>query len=377
MPYQVHYLKKHLMGEPFDAFRYIGYLRARWRWIVSSAGVAVVLALVISLLLPNQYTATARLIIEPPAGTDLRAAMAVSPIYLESLKTYENMAASDSLFQKAAEHFGLGSGPIESLKRRVLKVQIVRNTRIMEISATLTDPKKAQALAQFIAEATVQLNRSSVAESDQDLVAGFATQQREARARLTEVEADWTRTLSTEPIDGLQATIEQSADARSKMQEQIHSAELEIADVGERMKQATGAEQAELRREDAGARTRLSAMRKQLDEFDRQGAERERLLAARQTHRDKLEADRKAAQGALLAVEGKLREARGESGYRGERLKIFDPGIVPQRPSSPNIPLNVVGALLAGLVLPILYLTLEMSFQEQRAASRRSTLRAG
>ena len=76
-------------------------------------------------------------------------------------------------------------------------------------------------------------------------------------------------------------------------------------------------------------------------------------------------------------MEGKLREARGETGYRGERLKIIDPGIVPQRPSSPNWPLNVAGALLAGVVLPILYLTLAMSFQEQRAASRRSALRAG
>ena len=49
-----------------------------------------------------QYTATARIVIDPPAGTDLRAAMAVSPIYLESLRTYEQFASSDSLFQKAA-----------------------------------------------------------------------------------------------------------------------------------------------------------------------------------------------------------------------------------------------------------------------------------
>ena len=125
------------MSEPFDAFRYIGYLRSRWRWIACSAGVAVALAIIVSLLLPNQYTATARLIIEPPAGTDLRSAMAVSPIYLESLKTYEQLAASDSLFQKAVDRFGLGGTPIESLKRRVLRVQIVRNTRIMEIAVTL------------------------------------------------------------------------------------------------------------------------------------------------------------------------------------------------------------------------------------------------
>jgi len=76
------------MGDSFDAFRYIGYLRSRGRWIAGSCGVAGILALAISLTMPPQYTATARIMIEPPAGSDLRAAMAVSPIYLESLKTF-------------------------------------------------------------------------------------------------------------------------------------------------------------------------------------------------------------------------------------------------------------------------------------------------
>jgi capsule polysaccharide export protein KpsE/RkpR len=256
-------------------------------------------------------------------------------------------------------------------------VQVVRNTRILEIAATLPDPKKAQALAQYLAEATAELNRSSVAESDKDLVAGFAAQEHEARAKMAGVEAEWSHAIASEPVTALEAAIEQAAEGRAKLQAQIQSVELEIAEVGERLKQAAPAEQVELRREESSARARLAEMRKQTQEFDRQNAERERLLATRTAHRDKLEADRKSAQAALTAVEGRLREARGETGYRGERLKIIDPGIVPQRPSSPNWPLNVAGALLAGVVLPILYLTLAMSFQEQRAASRRSALRAG
>jgi hypothetical protein len=57
-------------------------------------------------------------------------------------------------------------------------------------------------------------------------------------------------------------------------------------------------------------------------------------------------------------------------------LKIIDPGIVPEKPSSPNVPLNVAAALLLGLVLPVLYLTLAMNYQEQRAESRRTVYRA-
>src|SRR5213083_31292 len=95
------------MAETFDVFRYMGYLRLRWRWTAAVCGIALAVTLVVSMILPREYTATARIVIEPPAGSDLRSAMAVSPIYLESLKTYEHYASSDSLFLKALDHFSL------------------------------------------------------------------------------------------------------------------------------------------------------------------------------------------------------------------------------------------------------------------------------
>jgi uncharacterized protein involved in exopolysaccharide biosynthesis len=321
-----------------------------------------------------QYTATARLVIDPPAGADLRAAMAVSPIYLESLKTYEHLADSDSLFQKAAQRFGLVGHPIEALKRRVLQVQLVRNTRVLEISVTLPEAKKAQALARFLAEATVEANRESVSESDQDLLRGIEQQARELRAHLQETDASWAKVVAAEPLLGLQSAMEQAAELRSKIEEQARGAELEIADLAERAKSA--ADPGEWRKQENNARARLAEVRKQLQDLDRQAAKREKLLATRQAHRDQLDSERKAGQASLAATEARLREARGETGFRGERLKIIDPGIVPERPSSPNLPLNVAAALLAGLVLPILYLTLEMSFQGRRAMLARGGFRA-
>jgi uncharacterized protein involved in exopolysaccharide biosynthesis len=362
------------MSEEFDAYRYIGYLRARWRWVASSAALAAGLAALASLVMTPRYTATARLVIEPPAGADLRAAMAVSPIYLESLKTYEQFAQSDSLFQKAAQRFGLEGHPIESVKRRVLAVQLVRNTRILEISATLPDAKKAQSLAVFLAEATVETNRASVSESDQDLLRGIELQARELRAQLQEADARWAREAAAEPLLGLQSAMEQTGELRSRVEEQVQSAELEIADLAERAKGAAGA--GDWRQQESAARARLAQMRQQVQNLERHGAEQERLLATRQAHHDQLDAERKAGQATLAAMETRLRDARGETGFRGERLKIIDPGIVPERPSSPNLPLNVAAALLAGLVLPVLYLTLEMSFHERRAALARSAFRA-
>src|SRR3954452_19534945 len=262
------------MAESFDSFRYMSYLRNRWRWIAASCGTAVGIALVVSLLMPRQYTAAARIVIEPPAGTDLRAAVAVSPIYLESLRTYEQFASGDSLFQKAIDHFGLRSGPIESQKKRVLKVGLLRNTRILEIWATLPDPKKAQALAQYLAEATVEMNRSLASDGDQDLVLGMVQQQRELRQRLREIEGAFAQLLANEPIGALQAESENAVDLRSNLEQQISNSELEIADAADRVKQATAADVVEIRKQEATVRARLAQLREQIQTLARKANDR-------------------------------------------------------------------------------------------------------
>ena len=368
------------MPDSLDAYRYISYMRSRWVWIASSCGTAVAIAVAATVMMPRQYTATARIVIEPPAGTDLRAAMAVSPIYLESLKTYETFAASDSLFQKSMERFGLrsvlGPRPIEALKKQVLKVATVRNTRVLEIEATLPDARKAQALASFLAEQTVEMNRSLVSEGDRELIAGIEQQERDLRGQMEAMDRGWAKLLETEPTADLQAALAGAAKIRSGLEEQAQNVELELADAGEREKHSQAAELSEIRKEVGNAQARLAEVRRQLQVLNRQSAEREKLLAERMAHRDRAEAEMKAARTALTAVETRLREARGDSGYRGERLKVIDPGIVPERPSSPNLPLNVMAALLLALVLSIFYFTLEMNYQEQRIRQRRNSFRA-
>lgn len=354
------------MVESFDSVRYFRYMKSRWRQIAGSAGIAVALATGVSFLMQPRYTATARIVIEPPAGADVRSAMAVSPIYIESLKTYEQFATSDSLFQTAAQKFQLTGGPIEALKRRVLTVEIVRNTRILEISANLPDPRKAQALAKFLADETVELNRSSAVETDQELLAALEKQENDIRAVLQQTERAWSSSIANEPTEGLEAAIQEGASQRSTLEDQIQSQEVEIAGLDERIKAGDSAVDAA--KEVSNARARLVEMRRHMAELSGQMAEREKLLGTRQAHRDQLEAERRAAQTSLAAIEGRLRDARSESGFRGERLHVIDPGIVPERPSSPNIPLNIAVALLVGLALPILYFTLRANFDDRRDA---------
>jgi uncharacterized protein involved in exopolysaccharide biosynthesis len=357
--------------ESFDAFRYISYMRSRWRWIAASCVTATCIAVAVSALMPREYTATARIVIEPPGGADVRASVAVSPIYLESLRTYEQFAASDSLFQTAVDRFGLralvGARPIESLKKRVLKAGILRNTRILEISATLSDPRKAQALAQFIAQSTVEMNRAVLAQGDQDTQRGMEQQGRELRERLQSTEAAWAELLAHEPVSSLEAESENAIELRASLEQQLSNVEMEIADTTYRTEHAAPADAVAQQRLAANARARRDQMRSQLETLNRQSLDREKTLSLRMAHRDRLDTEIKAEQTQLAAIETQLREARGAAAYRGERLQIIDPGIVPERPSSPNISLNAAAAFLLGLVLPVLWLTVQMSYREQSA----------
>jgi uncharacterized protein involved in exopolysaccharide biosynthesis len=362
------------MAGSLDGLVYLGYVRSRWRIVALSCVTAVSLAGGASLMMKRLYTATARILIEPPAGADPRSAMAVSPIYLESLKTYEQFAASDSLFQRSAGRFELqtlmGPLPIESLKKRVLRVGLVRNTRILEIAATLPDAAKAQALAQYLAEQTVAQTRSLTSQSGDDLVAGIEKQAAEARAHLERTEAEWSRLLVNEPTDGVQSAIVEAGLLRGKLEEQIASARLEIADAADRARQSSQSEEALLRKEQSNARTRLDELQQEVESLDRQIAEKEKLLAQRSGRRDQLEAQQKSDQAALTAVETRLRDTRNDLGYRGERLTIIDTGVVPERPSSPNVPLNMAVAVLLGLLFPLVYLALAVNFERHQSSGR-------
>lgn len=369
------------MPEPFDIRQYVDHLRRRWRLIALACAIAPGLSLGMSLIVPAKYTATSRILIEPPAGSNLQGATAVSPIYLESLRTYEMFALNDHLFLQAAEHFGLRGAdhavPIDRLKRSVLKVKVPQNTKMLEISCTLRDAAKSQAVAQYMAEATVALNRKVALEGDQELAASAEKNLAGARAKLEEAQAAWSKVAQHEE---LKAELESLQSIQSTLLADLSSAELNLAENADREKTLAAnperpGELAQTRSDVRSGQVRIGQLRAQLDRLRRQIGEKQTVLADRTTRRDLALTQLETAQAAFEATESRLREVRSMAGYRAERLKIIDPGIVPERPSSPNIPLNVFAALLLALVGSLIYITLEFSYPKKPAAPLRANLR--
>jgi uncharacterized protein involved in exopolysaccharide biosynthesis len=343
------------------AFAYVDHLRSRWRLIAAACACAIVLSFGVSLFLPKRYTATASIVIEPPAGNDVRTATAISPVYLESLRTYERFADSDTLFAGAVEHFHLASGAnprtIESLKQQVLKVSKLRDTKILEISATLPEPVLAQQVVQYVAEETVRLSRGESDATDSEVIGEAARQATEARERLNRAQQAWAENASHEPGSALQAQVDADVEIAAKVRQSLIETRSDIADYQEK---------ADYARELPGLRARAAELEKRLAELEKSIEQKSSLAAQKAAGRQKLEAELKMSETATESSAARLRDLRATAGTRGERLRVIDPGIVPQRPSAPNIALNVFAALMLTLVTLVGYLTISFSYRGRR-----------
>src|SRR5579863_223015 len=204
------------MQDAFNPIEFLEYVRGRWRVLASACALAAALAVAGSLVLPKRYTANAVIVIEPP-GNDPRAATVVSPMYLESLKTYERFALSDSLFARAAQRFHLqdasGAPSLESLKQKVLKVSKPTDTKILEIEVTLNEPKLAQSVVQFMAEETVELSRQENTAADRETLDQAEKQAADAERKLQEAQAASANFAARAPVDAVQGDVARSADS--------------------------------------------------------------------------------------------------------------------------------------------------------------------
>jgi uncharacterized protein involved in exopolysaccharide biosynthesis len=338
-------------AESFQAYEYLDHLKRRWRFVLTVCAAAGVLALIASLLLPKEYTAMASIVIDPPAGNDPRTAVTVSPVYLESLRAYEMFASSDTLFQRAVDKFHLReaqpSKTVEALKRGTLKVAKIKDTKILQISATLPDPKQAQAMAQFLAEETVALSRSTNFADQQDLRDDARVRLAEARKRLEQEQDTWREFIVRQPYESMRADLEALAGSRERVHRDLTDAREEL---GELLSGATDAQ--------AVLRARVQRLEKQDADLEALIQKKSSALSDREARGEQIQQRQHQAQMNFEAAASRERELEATAGVRGERLSVIDPGVTPERPSFPNVGLNMMLAIGVALIASVTYLTL-------------------
>ena len=352
-----------------DLWGFSYYVSRRWRVLALALAVAMLLVLVLTTFVPKKYTATVSILIEPPAGNDPRGSTAISPVYLESLKTYEHFASSNSLFAQAVEALNLrqqyGNMPIESLKRSVLEVTKPRDTKVLEIKATLKDPALARELAHYLGVATVQMNRSLDRASSSDLTEGGDTVLAAAKQKLQQAKSDREHLMLAEPIAQLESEASSDKDLQDHVLRDLSSTQTDLAAYESRT--ASG-KQGPAYMDTAEAGVAVSASRAEIASLSSQLATLRADLAAkiavleiRKQHRDMAEKEIAVAQQQFDAATTQRNEIVSSISFRGERLEIIDPGVVPQKPSSPNLPLNVTLGAAAALLGGVFYLAVEFA----------------
>lgn len=136
------------MARSFDLLDYVRRLRRRGVLVLAAVLTAGLAAGGWSLLQPKRYRATVRVLIQSPDGGPESSPTLMSPHYLTSLQTYALIARGDELRRRAAQELELDDAPVSA--------HVPGNTRILEISGELSDPRLALALARYAAAETVR-----------------------------------------------------------------------------------------------------------------------------------------------------------------------------------------------------------------------------
>jgi uncharacterized protein involved in exopolysaccharide biosynthesis len=114
-----------------------------------------------------------------------------------------------------------------------------------------------------------------------------------------------------------------------------------------------------------GATDAQAVLRARVQRLEKQDADLEALiqkkssaLSDREARGQQLQQQQHAAQMNFDAAASRERELEASAGVRGERLSVIDPGVTPERPSFPNVGINVLLAIAVALIASITFLTL-------------------
>ena len=332
--------------------------------------IAVVCAGIASLLLPKRYTATSTILIEPPAGNDPRAVTAVSTVYLESLATYERLVASDSLFKRALKESHLldqyRGATIEELKEKILDVSKPVNTSLIEVSITLPNPAQAQRFAQTLAEDAVDLNSSLDLQSSEDLLHEPRLLLAEATARREKAEQVQMAFLQRTSVLTLDQEVNAATELRAEVNLDLARGKVSLASYEGRRSAETPegspADQSTWTEwQIAATSARIHDLQEQADSLTKFLDEQVPAVEKLKRQEEAIETELRAARADEESALERLKEIQSSAAIRRVRITVLDPGIVPEKPSFPNLPVNLIAAFLLALVISLGYLALRFS----------------
>lgn len=192
------------------------YLRALWqvrRWAVTLVVASTVAGVVWAWSLPRTYEASATLMVARPKTGQAAAAET-------SVASFVTLLQNRALAARAIEHFNLG-GPSGGITPNAfleghLRVQEVLGTSVLRLSIRLGDPARAAEVANFIADASIEMNRRFSSDEAVAIRDYIGRQVEQTRLRLTELESQLVAYKREAQLDLLKNDIDTLLSQRSE-----------------------------------------------------------------------------------------------------------------------------------------------------------------
>lgn len=415
--------------------QFLGILRARW-WIAVAALIfTVATTVVVSLLLPSQYSATATMVVDYK-GTDPILGVMLPPQMMPGyMATQMDIIQSRKVATGVVKALGFaqspvvrqqwmddtdGKGSIEdyfaSILLKKLDVKPSRESSVIEVTFTGTDPRFAAAVANAFAEQYQKTNLELRVEPARQNAVWFDERMQqlrksleEAQTKLAEYQRDKGYTAADERMDLENARLQetsgqyaaaqgQAADAQSRLRQLnefvargaspetlpdvlanplIQNLKSQLNQTEGRLEQTAsqlGSNHPEVRRLQAdieGQRAKLKteinaaassirntaniALRREADLRDQVAAQKAKLIRVNQG-RDQLMVLLKEvdnAQKAFDVASQRFQATSLESQASQTNISMLSPAIPPIEPSSPKLFLNTVLSVFLGTMLGV------------------------
>lgn len=383
--------------------------------------------LIVSLLLPNNYKATATVLVtnkgpDPVSGVTLTAPMMASHLatqqdVIRSSKTalmvvdrlkLDHSDITKFYYEKSESNLDIRDWLANSLTRN-LNIDIARDSTVIHISYTSTDAQFASMVANAFAEAYQEINVRLTAEPSQKAASYFTEQLNELRSRaeiaqkkLTQyrdekgiidvdlrldVETKRLNDLSTQLVNAQSGLIGGEDDATSILRDpiitnlkvELSQAESKFSEIAQKYGRnhpsykGASAEVGKLRAElnqhlkfaNKNSKNLIEELKTSLEE------QKSKVLSLNRA-RDELSLLTREVEGAQQAYNGAMQrlnqtDLEGKSDL--SNISILDSAKIPDRPDSPKVLLNVLVSMFLGTLLGLgIGLIIEMIDQRVRSA---------
>ncbi len=340
--------------------QFLRVLLARWKAMIFTLLGTVLVTLTVSLLLPKQYTATTSLVIDfkgmdPVLGVMLPAQLMpgymatqvdiiqshkVAADVVRTLKLADNATAREQ-WQEATDGKGTPQDWLADVLLKKLDVKPSRESNVVEISYTGTDPEFAAAIANAFATAYVRTNLELRVDPARQTATFFDEQIKILRSNLEQVQAKLNSTQREKGYSSADERLDVESARLAELSSQYTAAQAQAADATSRARQladflARGTDPASLPDVLANAlvqnlKSQLASSEARLEQISSQlGAnhpEVQRLKADIQQQRAKLKAEIATASTAISNSariaerrEAELRQALADQKARLMRL---------------------------------------------------------